>query len=465
MANSYDYEFNNTFPEQTIGPEFPPMQDFGKKGKKAYDFKKMLLALTTAAAAAVIALSPLGFGVEKVEPYSAVFVYEYEVKNDPQDEVDLTYRLYDGQVFVEDGPMEQGSNEIPLDGLEPDTLYFIRVFQGEKQIKTIRFRTPPVKPIELLPETQPGGFGPGIGGGLDEPEETEAVKPTESPEPTPSPSPSPSPSPTPAPTPSPTPQPTPTPAPYVPEPVPATPKPIPATPIPATPAPVTTDNPYYEPGNNATTDPQQVVWNLHAVAQGAGGDYIVTIHPDLNKELFDFTSLGMTLKRGNAIYDSSEYGADDIGSGEFSVGAPYPGTYTLEIYLGFTNKTSGVSDSVAITESVTITKAAPKIADFSGSVNADGSVSYTVIVDEEDYAGKVTKIYTEYTDLYGVFPVPRIPLYDNSDVLKYTGTIPAEDIQVLRDSGASSVLINIRVIYIDDTGNPAVVEDTSFVHF
>ena len=114
---------------------------------------------------------------------------------------------------------------------------------------------------------------------------------------------------------------------------------------------------------------------------------------------------------------------------------------------------------------MTITKAAPKIADFSGSVNADGSVSYTVIVDEEDYAGKVTKIYTEYTDLYGVFPVPRIPLYDNSDVLKYTGTIPAEDIQALRDSGASSVLINIRVIYIDDTGNPAVVEDTSFVHF
>lgn len=449
MANSYDYEFNNTFPEQTIGPEFPPMQDFGKKGKKAYDFKKMLLALTTAAAAAVIALSPLGFGVEDVEPYSAVFVYEYEVKNDPQDEVDLTYRLYDGQVFVEDGPMEQGSNEIPLDGLEPDTLYFIRVFQGEKQIKTIRFRTPPVKPIELLPETQPGGFGPGIGGGLDEPEETEAVKPTESPEPTPSPSPSPSPSPTPAPTPSPTPQPTPTPAPYVPEPAPATPKPIPATPAP-TPVPTTPPG-YYVPGGTPTTDPQAIMYDLNLNVHGSGSDYTISIWPNFNYNNYTINSIGMTLRHGSTVYSSQVF--TEIDGGPYSIGYGSTGNYTLEVAIYFTEDATGRTDSFLVTEPVTVAPAKPW-ADVGYLYQDDGSIYFDVYVDEMDYAGQVTNFHAEYNDTNGTFASNQILADTNSDVLSIEGTIPAAVLDTMSGTG-----IMYFYIYYNDGGSLSLVQD------
>ena len=63
MANSYDYEFNRSFPEQCEGPEFSPSADYGKNGKKSYSLRKIMMALATAAAAALVVLSPLNFSV------------------------------------------------------------------------------------------------------------------------------------------------------------------------------------------------------------------------------------------------------------------------------------------------------------------------------------------------------------------------------------------------------------------
>ena len=56
MANSYDYEFNRSFPEQIEGPEFSPSADYGKNRKKSYGLRKIMMALATAGAAALIAL-------------------------------------------------------------------------------------------------------------------------------------------------------------------------------------------------------------------------------------------------------------------------------------------------------------------------------------------------------------------------------------------------------------------------
>lgn len=112
MANSYDQEFNRSFPEQIEGPEFAPCIDYGKNKKKSYGLKNLLMALSTAAAAALIMLSPLGFDVTDIETDSALFVYDYEVQSDPKDEVILNYRLYEKQKFERQGEMEQGSNEI-----------------------------------------------------------------------------------------------------------------------------------------------------------------------------------------------------------------------------------------------------------------------------------------------------------------------------------------------------------------
>ena len=431
MANSYDYEFNNSFPVQTVGPEFSPTQDFGKNGKKTYDLKKMLLALTTAAAALLIVLSPLGFGVEDIEPYSAVFIYDYEVKNDPQDEVELTYRLYEGQEYLEQGSMEHGSNEIPLDGLEPDTLYFIRVFQGEKLIKTVRFRTPPLKPVELLPESgNGGGFEPGIGGGDYEPEVTEAVLPTESPEPTPSPAPSPSP--TPSPTPAPTAQPTPSPAPYVPEPVPATPVPAPV------PTPVPTDNPYYDPEANPTTDPDNVLWNLHINTHGMRGDYKITVYNTFNEELYTFDRIGLTLRKGSTAYSAAEYFAlDPYG---YVIGCDALGDYMLDVEVQFTNKATGVSDSVLISEPVSVAAGPPEIGIIAFTDNDDGSVSFTATIDEGDYTGQIHSVTAYTTDLASDDVYISV---SETAPLTFSGTIPAD---VVSGYG-SSFYLTLKVIY------------------
>ena len=462
MSNSYDYEFNNTFPVQTIGPEFSPNKDFGKNGKKSYDFKKTLMSLATAGAAMLIALSPLNFGVKDVDEDSALLVYEYQVQNDVQGSTVLSYKLYDGQTLVEEAELEPGSKFVLLDGLKADTMYLLHIWNGDKHVKTIRFRTDPEQPVSIELGPYGGGSAPQPGGNV--PENSPAVTPSTSPEPTPSPSA------TVTPTPSPTAALTPSPTPYVPQPVPGitkpsatptstpaptptptpapTPTPTPApTPIPTPeptpePTPAPTKNPYYEPGTNPTTDPQQVVWNLNAEASGALGDYTVTIFPDLNNALYDFDRIGLTLKMGNSIYGSSEFTGEDIDFGVFSVHASTPGDYTLEVYISFTNKDTGVSDSIAILENVTIPKAAPEVYFDNVKVNADGSVNFTALVDERDYIGKVTNVTAWAADNYGS---AEVFINDtDSEALSFTGHITAEQINSFYDN---PITIYVKVIY------------------
>ena len=450
MANSYDQEFNRSFPEQIEGPEFAPNINYGKNKKKSYGLRKLLMALSTAAAAALIVLSPLGFDVTDIETDSALLVYDYEVQNDPKDEIILNYRLYEKQELIRQGEMEQGNNELLLDELKPDTLYILRVWNGEEHIKTLRFRTKPVNPIGFTKPDPDGGFEPGIGGGEDE-EEPE-VKASATPIPTvqPSASPVPTASPTPSPTPRPTATPVPTqpPAPVVPEPAPVVPTPIPATPAP-TPAP--TNNPYYDPAGNATTNPDAVVYYIGTEYFGEKGRYSVTVYPELNTSVFDIDNVGIALKRGNASYGSAMFeGYDPYGYTVECLGGP--GTYSIELAVYFTNKNTGVSDSVLITEPVTITTSPPSIRFDSVVMNDDGSISLVASIDEMDYAGSITNVTATANDSYG----NEIVVYDqDSNPLTFTGLIPKEQVDAF---GGYTATGTVKVFYNDGTGLQYVEE-------
>lgn len=259
MANSYDQEFNRSFPTQTEGPEFSPQKDSGKNGRKSYSLaKKMLMSMATAAAAALVVLSPLNFSVRDVEHTSALFVYEYDVQNDTGDGTELSYKLYSGEELVEEGSIDPGSESVLLDELEPDTVYTLRIWNGDKHIKTLSFRTKPLQPVDFGQNPDEAGgngddYEPGIGDGEEEePEGSPEPSASATPEPTATASPAPSTTPTPTPTPTPSATPSPTPAPLPPAPIPS-PEPTP-TPAP-TAAPEITPPPYptYDPSD--TTRP------------------------------------------------------------------------------------------------------------------------------------------------------------------------------------------------------------------
>ena len=443
MANSYDQEFNRSFPEQVEGPELTPYIDYGKNTKKSYGLRKLLMALSAAAAAALIMLSPLGFDVTEIDTDSALFVYDYEVRNDPKDETILNYRLYEKQKLERQGEMEQGSNEILLEDLKPDTLYFLRVWNGEEHIKTLRFRTKPVNPIGFTKPDPDGGFEPGIGGG--EEEEEPEVKASATPIPTvqPSASPVPTASPTPSPTPMPTATPVPTqpPAPVVPEPAPVVPTPIPATP---TPAPVPTNNPYYDPEGNATTNPDAVLYYIGTEYFGANGRYSVTVYPTLNTDVFNIDSVGITLKKNGSSYGSAMYeGYEPYGYTVECLGGI--GEYMLELAVSFTNRYTGVSDSIVVAEPVTISASPPSISYDSAVKNDDGSISFVAYIDEMDYAGSVTNVTASASDSYG----NEFVVYDqDSDPLTFTALIPKEQVDILEGYNAVS---NVKVFYNDGT--------------
>lgn len=389
MANSYDYEFNNTFPIQTIGAEFSPYEDFGKNGKKSYGLKKLLLALTTAGAATLIALSPLNFGVKEVDSDSALLVYEYQVQNDAAGDTVLRYRLYAGQDFVEEGEMEPGTDTVLLDELKSDTLYILRIWNGEKHIKTIRFRTNPLQPIDL-------GFrgDPGDGGEQEEPAVLESLEPspTASPKPSPTPSPTPVPSPTPTPSPEPTPSPTPYEPPYV-----------PPAPIPATPEPEVTAPPYYDPDPSTTTDPSYVIRGLNLEVDGGPGDYTIVIYPNINNVDFNVTRLKMTVRGPSGTYNSPVYEGDYL-TGPFMVNTDAaPGEYTLEVQVEFKDE-SGQKKRIVINEPFSIIAEPPVISINEPSYSADKTeVFFSASIDSGDYI--IKNVTAWYDDGTGEWPL------------------------------------------------------------
>ena len=181
---------------------------------------------------------------------------------------------------------------------------------------------------------------------------------------------------------------------------------------------------------------------------GMRGDYTITIFPLLNEELYSFERIGLTLRKGNTVYSSAEY--FDSASG-YSIGCNSPGDYTLDVEVNFTNRSTGVSDSILITEFVSVLPGPPEVK-IEPKDNSDGSVSFTAYIDEGDYAGQIQSV-SAYVSDFASDPV-NISV-TNSEPLVFTGTVPAELLENM-----DYALLTVKVIYGSDL---AYVEQSEWI--
>ena len=182
--------------------------------------------------------------------------------------------------------------------------------------------------------------------------------------------------------------------------------------------------------------------------EGMGGDYMITIFPLLNEELYDFGRIGLTLRQGNTVYNSAEYFESAPG---YSIGCNSPGEYSLDVEVNFTNKITGVSDSVLITEAVSVLPGPPEVK-IEPKDNSDGSVSFKAYIDEGDYAGQIQSV-SAYVSDFTSDPV-NISV-TNSEPLVFIGTVPAELLESM-----DSALLTVKVIYGSDL---AYVEQSAWI--
>jgi hypothetical protein len=148
------------------------------------------------------------------------------------------------------------------------------------------------------------------------------------------------------------------------------------------------------------------------------------------------------------VYNSAEYFESASG---YSIGCNSPGDYSLDVEVNFTNKITGVSDSVLITEAVSVLPGPPELS-INTYENSDGSVSFTAYIDEGDYAGQIQSVSAYVSD----FASDPVFISDtDTDPLVFSGTIPAELLESM-----DSALVTVKVIYGSDL---AYVEQTAWI--
>ncbi len=170
MGNKYSYEFNRSFPHQTEGPEIAPYVNKNAPRKKISASVASVLTVMVAVVVAAIALvSPLGFYVDNVAATSAEFFFDAsgEAGFVPEDEI--IYRmLCDGKEIIS-APLPHEKGSMPFLGLSSDEYYTVQIIRNGELLKTLNFRTPPIKAEESsvpsaestqAPETRPSETTP-----------------------------------------------------------------------------------------------------------------------------------------------------------------------------------------------------------------------------------------------------------------------------------------------------------------
>ena len=165
MGNNYSYEFNRSFPHQTEGPEISPYFNKNAPRKKiSASVASVVTVMAAVVVAAIVLASPLGFYVDNVNATSAELFFDVSEEAGFVPEDVVSYRMLCGGEKMEESLLPHTKASISFLKLSPDTYYSVHIIRNGEILKTLNFRTPPIKeeaPIvsaddtTLAPETTP----------------------------------------------------------------------------------------------------------------------------------------------------------------------------------------------------------------------------------------------------------------------------------------------------------------------
>lgn len=146
MENQYSHEFNRSFPHQTEGPEISPYFNKNAPRKKiSASVSSILAVVAVVAVAAIVLSSPLGFYVDNVDAMAAHLYYDASEEAGFVSEDVISYRLFCAGAELHEAELPHTKDSVYLSGLSPDMYYSIHIMRNGELLKTLNFRTPPLK--------------------------------------------------------------------------------------------------------------------------------------------------------------------------------------------------------------------------------------------------------------------------------------------------------------------------------